>query len=63
MTVERFMEVMKNETTAITFIISCLGEYESFTKEEIDKLNRMWGLEEVESYYMLNTREMVINIK
>lgn len=63
MTVKRFMETMKNETTAITFIINCLGTQESYTKQEITKLIEEWGKEEVNIYFMLNTREMVINIK
>lgn len=63
MTVKRFMETMKSETTAITYIINCLGTQENYTKEEAGKLIEEWGKEEVESYYMLNTREMVINIK
>ena len=63
MTIKRFMETMANETTAITFIINCLGTQESYTKEEADKLVWEWGKEEVKSYFMLNTREMMINIK
>lgn len=63
MTIKRFMETMKSETTAITFIINCLGTQESYTKEETDKLIEEWGEEEVESYYMMNTKEMMINIK
>ena len=63
MKVEKFMEEIGAKTNAITFIVCCMGEQECFIKEEIDRLNRFWGNEEVDNYFMLNTHEMMIVIK
>lgn len=59
MTVKRMTETMEN--TAITFIVNCLGVKESYT--DILSLNREWGKEEVANHFMINTRELMINIK
>ncbi len=61
MTVDKFMET--TEVKAITVLINYKGTQDWYTSEEMDKLSRDWGLEEVSSYHMMNTREMVINIK
>ena len=51
--------VISNKKTS-AYTIKCLNVTETYT--DIDKLIYEWGKEEVSNYYMLNTREMIINI-
>ncbi len=59
-TVEELMKDGRYNDKFIT--VECMGKTESFDKSEHDKLLRMWGKEEVKSYYMINCWELLINI-
>ena len=56
-------EALKDDryNMACNFIVYCFGETEVFTREEKDKMIRIWGEEEARVYF-LNTREVTINI-
>ena len=62
MNVRSFINNMKNMTTAITFLVCWNGYTEVFTKEQLEDLVYLWGAEPVKNYFMVNTREMMINI-
>lgn len=47
---------------ACTYIVSCLGEVETFTRETKSDLLRIWGKEEATAHF-LNTREVAINVQ
>lgn len=58
-------DILKDDRTnkANTYIVHCAGYTdEIYTREERDKLQRLWG-HDLASYYFLNTREILFNIQ
>ena len=47
---------------ACTYIVSCLGETEIFTRATKNDMLRIWGKEEA-SVRFINTRELMIAVK
>lgn len=61
MIVQKWVTNNINRYKKCAITINCLNTLETYT--DWDKLIQNWGREEVDHYYAVNTREVVIDIK